>query len=133
MADVVDTLVLISGQNRRIIRITNVSDGTGEAAVSKIVKAGLIGPDGVAAPTKLILEEVQWSIQGFSSIRLFWNHTAPDEIAVLGTGNGYFNFKSAGGLTDPGSAGGTGDITLTTAGAVSGATYDLTLVVRLKK
>jgi len=133
MADTVDTLVLASGQNRRIIRINNVSDGTGESAVSKIVKANLVGPDGINAPSKLVLEEVQWSIQGFTSVRLFWAHTAPDEIAILGPGNGYFNFKSSGGLVDPGSAGGTGDLTVTTAGAVSGATYDITLVVRLKR
>lgn len=133
MADTVDTLVLVSGQNRRAIRITNVSDGTGESAVSKIIKANFVGPDGVNAPGKLVLEEIQWSIQGFTSVRLFWAHTTPDEISVLGTGNGYFNFRNVGGLVDPASAGGTGDLTVTTAGAVSGATYDITLIVRFKR
>ena len=133
MADAVDTLTPIKGGNRIIIRCTNVSDGTGESAVIKIDKSTLIGPDGVNEPGKIVLEEVQWSIQGFSSVRLFWDHTTDDEICVLGTGNGYFNFKNAGGLTDPASSGGTGDVLLTTAGAISGATYDITLVCRLKK
>jgi hypothetical protein len=34
-------------------------------------------------------------------------------------------------LSDPGSAGGTGDILLTAAGATTGATYDITLVLTL--
>lgn len=133
MADTVDSLVVFSGKNRYVVRLTNVSDGTGESAVIKVDKSTLIGPDLVNEPGKLVLEEVQWSIQGFSSVRLLWDHTTDDEMCVLGAGNGYFNFKNAGGLVDPASAGQTGDILLTTAGAVAGATYDITLVVRLKK
>lgn len=132
MADTVDNKVIFTGPNKYIIRCTNVSDGTGESAVAKVDISTLTGPDHVNAPTKTVIEEIQWSIQGFTSVRLFWDHTTDDEIAVLGTGNGYFNFKNAGGLVDPASSGGTGDIVLTTAGAVSGATYDITLVVRLK-
>lgn len=133
MADVVDTIALISGQNRRVIRITNVSDGTGESAVIKVDKSTFVGPDGVNEPGKLVIEEIQWSIQGFSSVRLFWDHTTDDEVCVLGTGNGYFNYRSVGGLVDPASAGQTGDLLLTTAGAISGATYDITISVRFKK
>lgn len=133
MADTVDSLVVFSGNNRYVVRLTNISDGTGESGVIKVDKSALIGPDGVNAPSKLVLEEMQWSIQGFSSVRLAWDHTTDDEISVLGSGNGFFNFKNAGGLVDPGSTGGTGDILLTTAGAASGATYDITLVVRLKR
>lgn len=133
MADSVDSLVVFSGKNKYVVRLTNISDGTGESGVVKVDKSALIGPDGVNEPGKLVLEEVQWSIQGFSSVRLLWDHTTDDELAVLGSGNGFFNFKNAGGLVDPASTGGTGDILLTTAGAASGATYDITLVVRLKK
>lgn len=133
MADTVDSLVVFSGNNRYVVRLTNISDGTGESAVIKVDKSALIGPDGVNPPGRLVLEEVQWSIQGFSSVRLAWDHTTDDEISVLGSGNGFFNFKNAGGLVDPNSTGGTGDILLTTAGAASGATYDITLVVRLKE
>lgn len=130
MADTVDTLVQLNGKRRYIVRLTNVSDGTGESAVAKITKSGLTNLAG-AVPSKLIVEDIQWSIQGFSSVRLFWDHTTPDEIAVLAPGNGYRSFEEAGGLIDPGSAGGTGNITLTTAGAVSGATYDILLCVLL--
>lgn len=134
MADVVDTLDAWSGKDLLIRRITNISDGTGETSVAKVVKSGLVATNG-AAPTKLAIEELWWSIQGFSSIRFFWDHTTPDELAILAAGNG---FRPMGGLrgvngmlVDPASAGGTGNVILSTAGAVAGATYDITMVLRL--
>jgi hypothetical protein len=75
----------------------------------------------------LNVESIQWSLQGFSSIRLLWDHTTDDEIDVLATGNGYRDYSQGGVLKDPRSSGGTGDILLTTAGAVNGATYDIVL------
>lgn len=131
MADTVDTLVPFSGKRRRVVRFTNISDGTGESTVVKVTKSTLVGPNG-AAPSKIVVDEIQYSIQGFTSVRLFWDHTADDEIAMLAAGNGYLSHMKDGGLTDPVSAGGTGDIILTTAGNVSGATYDITLSLRLK-
>ena len=131
MADTVDSKTLFSGRRRYIVKFTNISDGTGESAVVKVTKSSLTGPNG-SAPSKIVIEEVQWSVQGFSSVRVFWDHTTDDEALVLGAGVGYMNFVAAGGNIDPASSGGTGDIIFTTAGAVSGATYDVTLVLRLK-
>jgi hypothetical protein len=130
MADTVDTIVLFSGRRRRVIRITNVSDGTGESAVVKVDKSALTGPDGTE-PSKLVIEWIEHTIQGFSSVRLLWDHTTDDEAVVL-SGNGAKDYRSAGGLIDPASAGDTGDLLLTTAGAISGATYDITIGLRLK-
>lgn len=131
MADTVNTNVLFNGTRRRVVQLTNVSDGTGESDVVKVDVSALTGPDG-SAPTYIVIEEITWSIQGFTSVRLEFDATTDDEAVVLGAGNGYMNFVNAGGLKDPKSTGTTGDLLLTTAGAVSGATYDITLVVRLK-
>lgn len=125
MVDTVDTITQFKGTRRHIVRLTNVSDGTGEAAVIKVALSGLLNGKGIA-PTAVNVESIQWSIQGFSSVRLFWDHAADDEIDVL-SGNGYREYTQAGVLKDPRSAGGTGDILLTTAGAISGATYDILL------
>ena len=130
MADTVDSLVLFNGTRRKAIRLTNVSDGTGEAAVVKADISTYVGLNG-KDPTRVVIEELSWNIQGFTSVRLFWDHTADDEIAVL-TGYGDRSFVNVGGAVDPKSAGGTGDILLTTAGAALGATYDITVVLRLK-
>ena len=131
MTDTVNTNVLFPGTRRRVIQLQNISDGTGESEVVKVDVSALTGPDGTS-PTQVAIEEVEWSIQGFTSVRLFFDATTDDEALVLGAGNGYKNFQGAGGLQDPQSTGTTGDILLTTAGAVSGATYDIILSLRLK-
>lgn len=131
MADTVDVRPLFVGERRAAYRLTNVCDGTGESAVVKLDISTLVGPDGVNAPTKVAIEQLEWSIQGFTSVRLFWDHTTDDEIAVL-SGQGFKDYRDFGGLLDPASAGGTGDIVLTTAGNTAGSTYDITLVVKLK-
>lgn len=131
MADTFDSLVVFNGKRIHSVRLVNISDGTGESGVTKVDISTLIGPNG-NAPTYTKIREILWSIQGFSSIRLYWDHTADDEIAVLAAGHGYHDFTGLGGLVDPRSTGGTGDILLTTAGNINGATYDITLVLELK-
>lgn len=132
MADTVTTNVVFNGNRKYTVQLSNISDGTGESDVVKVDISTLIGPDKVNAPTAVAIEQVQWSIQGFTSVRVEWDHTTDDEALTLGAGNGYLDFRSSGGLRDPRSTGGTGDILFTTAGAVSGATYDITLFLRLK-
>lgn len=126
MADAVTTKVISTGPRYSIVHLTNVSDGTGESLVNKIALSSLRLANGLA-PTRTALKEVQWSIQGFTSARLYWDHTTDDAMALLGAGAGYFDFGDLGLLSDPASAGGTGDILLTTGGATNGATYDITL------
>jgi hypothetical protein len=131
MADTVTSNVVFVGKRRRSVVLTGASDGTGEAGVVKVDRSALIGLTG-SSPTKLIIEEVSWTIQGYTAITLAWEHTINDTALILGVGEGYMSFKDVGGLTDPGSAGGQGDIILTTAGHSAGDTYTITLVVRLK-
>lgn len=135
MADRVDTLDVFSGKEKLIRRLTNVSDGTGETNVAKVTKSGLVAWSG-NAPSKLGIYMIQWSIQGFSSIELDWDHTTADEIAVLAAGAGMRLFGQTPGidsgvLWDPFSAGGTGNLILTTRGAVANATYDILIGLRL--
>jgi hypothetical protein len=129
MADAVDSLVVFSGRRRYVARFTNLSDGTGEAAVIKVDKSTLAGPDGTE-PSKLVVEKIQYNCDGMS-VRLFWDHTADDEIVTL-AGHGCFDWTNVGGLVDPGSAGGAGDIVLTTVGHAANDSYDITLHLRLK-
>lgn len=139
MADAVTSIVIADTATHHIIHLTNVSDGTGEAAVVKVDKSAIaVAGDGAEA-NSLDIEQCRWAIQGFTSVRILWDHTTDDTALVL-CGNGYEDFRldadSRGSLTtipalnDPRTTGGTGDILLTTAGAVSGATYDITLFLR---
>lgn len=123
MADTVDTIVTFNGSRRYNVRLTNISDGTGESAVVKVDKSTLVNGNGTE-PGRLHIMEIQWAIQGFTSVRLLWDNTTDDEIAVL-ENNGYRDYRATGGLIAPSVSATTGDILLTTAGAVSGATYDI--------
>jgi hypothetical protein len=134
MADAVTTNVISESPTHYLVHLTNISDGTGESAVTKVDKSTLVASDG-SEPASLDIEEVQWSIGGFSSVRILWDHTT-DDVGLALSGSGYKNFmgvnenRAPKGLADPRSSGDTGDIKLTTAGAISGATYDITLLLR---
>lgn len=128
MADAVTTQVIEEGPMSYIVRLTNISDGTGENLVNKVVRASRLNGQ-QAIPAKLNIRSIQWTINGFSSVRLYWDHTTPDLIDALAVGPGYRDYSDKGCLTDPGSAGGTGNIQITTAGNISGATYDILLHV----
>jgi hypothetical protein len=133
VADTVDTKTIFSGARKKVYMFINISDGTGETDVVKIDRSSLTGPNG-AIPTYIIIEEVQWSIQGFASVRIEWDDGTDDEALVLAPGNGVASWVAVGGLKHPQAPGaaGEGDITFTTDGAQSGATYTITMVVRLK-
>lgn len=129
MADTVDTLVVYSSPRKYVVRLTNISDGTGESAVVKVDKSALTGPTG-AAPSKLMVEKIEYACSGMQ-VRLHWDATTDDEIAML-DGAGFFDWTEVGGLEDPASTGTTGDIILTTFGHGVGDAYTITLYLRLK-
>ena len=134
MVDAVTVEDIYSGQRRKVRHITNISDGTGESAVTKIdistYTFGGQAPDHSFAPVYTTIEMVDFAIQGFASVRLLWDHTTDDEIVVLPAGVGTVYFQAIGGKTDPRSAGGTGDVLLTTNGGASGSTYDIAIYWR---
>lgn len=128
MADTVTTAVLAGGPRQYAVRLTNISDGTGETNVAKITLANLQLANG-QAPTRAAIKEIQWAIQGFTSVTLAWDHTTDVTIDVLAA-NGYRDYEPIGYLADSGT-GQTGNVLLSTTGAVTGASYDITLVVIL--
>lgn len=130
MADAVDTLVVFNGKWKKCYRFIAISDATGESAVIKIDKSTLTNWQGLE-PGKLVITKIEWAMQGYTSVRLLWDHTTDDEIAVLNTPYGCFDWTAVGGLVDPASTGGTGDVLLTTAGATTGGTYNITIWVTL--
>lgn len=135
MADRVDTLDVFKGGDLIGRRILCVSDGTGETNVVKVQKSTLTNSNGIV-PTKLAIEQLWWSISGFTSVELDWDHTTPDEIAILATGNGAQLYGRTlgvdlGSLWDPASAGGTGNIILTSKGASASATYNIYMLIRM--
>lgn len=137
MADAVTKRVLLDDKNHYVIHMTNISDGTNESAVVKADKSAIgVASDGAEAAS-LDIEQVRWNMQGFTSVRILWDHDT-DDVALALAGSGYDDFRGitgsadrlssrTQGLKDPRTTGGTGDILLTTVGGASGSTYDITL------
>src|SRR5882757_7796400 len=116
MADTVTSKYVYDGQRRKILHITNISDGTGESAAIKADISTLTFNKGVV-PTYTAVDMIDYNIQGFTSVRLYWDHNTDDTIAILPSLAGTIHFEAFGGKVDPQSSGGTGDIILTTVGA----------------
>ena len=130
MADTVDVKVIRNGYYY-VIHMQNRSDGTGETAVKKVdLNNILTRPDGKIA-TYCSVIRIEYSISGFTQVRLDWQATPNNLIATL-AGPGLIDWSLEGGNVDPRTAGWTGDILLTTIGATPTAGYDITLWVRLK-
>lgn len=133
MAITADTVTLFSGKRRLAYRFTAVQDANAadESAVIKVDRSTLTGMDGTE-PGRLVIEKVRWTMQGFNSIRILFDHTTDDEALVLNGTHGELDYTDVGGLIDPNSAGGTGDILFTTQGGAANATYTVDLYIRLK-
>lgn len=129
MADSVTNKVIWAGKRKYVVKLTSLSDGTGESAVTKVTKSALTGPNGLA-PGRIVVEQLEYDIGGMNIV-LAWDHTTPDIIATLG-GAGFLDFTAQGGAVDPASAGGTGNITLTSLNATANDTYTIILYLRLK-
>lgn len=128
MADTVDTVVLHSSGSYYRARFVSKSDGTGESDVVKIDKSTLTATDG-REPIALDLVEITWSVFGANHVLLEWDHATDDEILPL-SGNGYMKFDDP--LKDPRSAGGTGDVLLTTSGMAANGGYSIDALFELR-
>lgn len=123
MADAVTTQILLESSDRLIVKLTNISDGTGEADVIKVDVSDL-----TPAATRVSIEKIQYATYGMGA-RLLWEATA-DVVAFL------IPYDQSGEMTFhppiPNNAGDgiTGDLALTTVGHTSGDTYTIVLTLR---
>ena len=116
---------------RFVKRITNVCDGTGESGVVKIDISAHKNEAGTTA-TVIVLEKLEYSVQGFTTVTLLFDHTTDVTVAILiDLEEGVKDWTNVGGLVDNGS-GGAGDLLLTTTGNTAGDTYDITMTYRVK-
>jgi hypothetical protein len=124
MADAVSSQTLVDGGRNVVMKFTNLSDGTGEAAVLKVDVSALTG-----APSSVKINRVQYNVTGMVAT-LLWDATTDVRIVEL-AGEGVFDFCGFGGLANNGGAGVTGDILLTTTGHTSGDSY--TIILEMQK
>ena len=126
MVDTVNTTVLNDGPRNYIVLLQSVSDGTGEATVTKVNISTLRGPSGATAPTDFSLKNISWSIQGMNFVQLLFNANTNDLMITLSEGVGYDDLAGSH-IGDPNTAGSNGDILLTTNGASNNGSYSIVL------
>ena len=134
MADAVTSQTLADGDKIAVIKLTNISDGTGESSVKKIDVSALAANSAGAACAHATINQIWYDIGGMR-VALEWNATSNVVAAVLGgsaaAGNvsGYMDFRSFGGLKNTLASGYDGDIDLTTHGHTNHDHYTIILEV----
>lgn len=124
---------MISGRNKLVINVTGTFGGADETDTVIIDKSTLVGPLQLAKePAAIRVDEITWSVSPeFDNILLEWDHTT-DDIVDYYSGQGYMDYRPYGGKNDPRSAGGTGDLVLTSLGGAAGGSYSLLISCTLK-
>ncbi len=102
------------------------TDGTGESKVQKIDISAI-----VMAATKVKIRKLKWSIVDMA-VTLFFDHST-DDTAIILTGNGELNGDEQAPILDPGSAGGTGDILLSSTVTAATVGKGYTIYIEIEK
>jgi hypothetical protein len=133
MADTVTSQTLKDSASTWAVKLTNISDGTGEAGVVKVSANTLVASSG-GSTQRLSINKLFWNVaRGTSSLQdprvtLTWRGTSNTTIVTL-TGSGTLDLTTnlQAPLTINAGAGANGDILLTTTGFTASAGYTIIL------
>lgn len=127
MVDTVTSQTLVDGPRNAVLKFTNLSDSTGEAAVTKVDVSALSG-----SPSAVSIQKIEYSTRGMG-VDILWDATA-DVIAhsLESDGSGCLDFRDIGGIQNDAGSGKTGDINFTTQGATANDSYTITLHLKKK-
>ena len=137
MADAVTSQTICDnvGAKNILVKLTNISDGSGESAVTKVDVSALAKSANGDACSRVNVEEIYYDIFGMR-VDLLWNASSNVICKVLGsngahTTSGYMDFRDFGGITNNAGSGINGDLLLTTTGHTDGD--HSTLILKLSK
>jgi len=128
MADAVKATTVIDGPKTAVIYCSNTSDGTGEAAVTKVDVSELSSNQEGTSCTSVRIQKVVFSTVGMG-VKILWDATT-DVIAVElpADYSDTLDYSDISGLPNNAASGGnTGDIQFTTVGHTSGDTYSVVI------
>jgi len=129
MADAVTSSTLQDGVKKAVLRFTNLSDGSGEAAVVKVDASALGAMTNGAKATDIKIMKCWGAVSGMD-VDLLWNATANvPALTPTSDGAGFLDFSSFGGLQNNAGGGKDGDILFTTRGHTNLDTYTVVLEV----
>jgi len=130
MADAVATQTLIDGDKKVVQKFTNISDGSGEAAVVKVDVSGLATNSRGKACTGVVIEKIWWQCIGMKVQILFDASTNVFCIELGENQSGNQDYTNFGGLSNNSGSGKTGDVLFTTVGHTSADTYTIIMSMR---
>jgi len=127
MADAVTSQTLLDGERLAIMKFTNISDGTGESAVTKVNVSTLTSSNSGKACTGVSVSKITAICHGME-VRMYWDANTDVPFFLGNVNSNYTNdFSSFGGITNNSSTGKNGNIVFSTADASSGDTYTVVL------
>tara|TARA_R100001377_G_C3110854_1_gene82523 strand:- start:99 stop:503 length:405 start_codon:yes stop_codon:yes gene_type:complete len=130
MADAVATQTIIDGPRKAIFRFTNVSDGSGESAVTKIdVSALRKDPVSGSACSRVTIEKIAYANIGMTVKILFEASTDLLAWQLNADWSDQLDFSEFSGIPNNAGGGITGDIAFTTVGHSSGDVYNIIMTV----
>jgi hypothetical protein len=122
MADAVATQVLVDNASRLVLKFTNISDGTGESAVGKVI------PDSYGC-SGVTINRIYASTAGMG-VDILWAADANVLCWHVPADTDYDMDFSAFGLANNAGAGKTGVVRFTTVGHSNGDRYSIILDMR---
>lgn len=127
MADAVTSQTILDGERLFIAKFTNISDGTGEAAVTKI-DVSTLNPNAAGNACNGVKINKVWAQTQGMSVDILWDATT-DLICETIPENQFYlmDYSSFGGLPNNAGTGKNGDVLFTTVGAASGDRYTIIL------
>ena len=127
MADNVTSQTILDGERLFIGKYTNISDGTGEVAVNKVIVANLAPNSFNLACNGVKINKIWMAVHGME-VRILWDATT-DLLAWQATSNGPYlmDFSSFGGIANNSGTGKTGNIAFTTHSPTAGGSYTIVL------
>jgi len=127
MADAVASQTILDGERLFIAKFTNISDGTGETAVTKIDVSTLNPNSFGLACNGVKLNKIYGTTHGME-VRILWDATT-DQFAwqIPQNSNYLMDFSSFGGIPNNAGAGKTGNLLFSTADASAGDMYTIVL------
>jgi hypothetical protein len=127
MADAVTSQTLIDGERLAIMKFTNISDGTGETAVTKVTVSSLSANNLGIACNGVTVTKITSVCHGME-VRMYWDASTDVPFFLSTINTNYQNdFSSIGGISNNAGTGKNGNIVFSTADASSGDTYTVVL------
>ena len=131
MADTVTSQTIQDGERKAVLKFTNISDGTGESAVTKIDVSALTSNNAGKACSEVAIAKIWGQCVGMGVELL---NDATTDTLIIGLSpdsNGFHDYSDFSGIPNDSGSGKTGDVKFTTIGASNTDTY--TVIVEVLK